>query len=127
MKQIDLKGVQSVVSQWPRNYRLLTVQQHCGSIEISLRQVPLDNDTHTCTIQHLYGSLGAVFPYTQRRQLSNESPVSNLAPIGSSTRASRKIHHARLPRQKSTLVKAAVQPIRSLVQDRKSTRLNSSH
>src|SRR3546814_8044249 len=93
MKQIDLKGVQSVVSQWPRNYRLLTVQQHCGSIEISLRQVPLDNDTHTCTIQHLYGSLGAVFPYTQRRQLSNESPVSNLAPIGSSTRASRKIHH----------------------------------
>src|SRR3546814_15890229 len=75
--------------------------------------------THTCTIQHLYGSLGAVFPYTQRRQLSNESPVSNLAPIGSSTRASRKIHHALLPRQKSTLVNAAVQPLRSLVQYRR--------
>src|SRR3546814_16220647 len=65
------------------------------------------------------GSIGAVFPYTQRRQLSNESPASNLSPIGSSTRASRKIHHARLPRQKSTLVNAAVQQIRSLVQYRR--------
>src|SRR3546814_6442539 len=109
VKENEPKVVQSVVSQGQRNDRILTVQQHCGSIEISLRQVPLDNDTHTCTIQHLYGSLGAVFPYTQRRQLSNESPVSNLAPIGSSTRASRKIHH------------------HSLQRDRKSTRLTSSH
>src|SRR3546814_4690542 len=82
VKENEPKVVQSVVSQGQRNDRILTVQQHCGSIEISLRQVPLDNDTHTCTIQHLYGSLVAVFPYTQRRQLSNESPVSNLAPIG---------------------------------------------